>query len=315
MARNTTSAGAREQARKLQQEQERKQKRQSLLLRIGVVGIAVIAVVAIALVVLTRDGNGGNYTEGPAPAAATDEGGFVLTSSTELAEGADLGTIDAEDTPSGDAPASAQPREEGQRPHLTIFTDAHCVHCANFEGAYEEILRGLLDEELITLEYRSVAYLQSRSNYSARAANAFACMADASPENYKGYLSNVTANYQGQEINNESLAAIARDSYGVDIESCINDATYRAFVAYVSNTAWEQGVSGTPTIYVDDSQYEPNTFFEALMTEVSEYAEEAGIESDFVQQAEEQLDAEDIGQSESEEAPEDAGSTDDGEDE
>ncbi|TLP98286.1 hypothetical protein FEF26_05715 [Nesterenkonia salmonea] len=280
MARN--GASAREQARKLQQEQERKQKMQSLLLRLGVVVVAVAVIVGLTLWVVNR-GDNESYTEGPAPAAANEQGGFVLTSSSELVEGEDIGTVDSEnlgDVPAaespGDLPVGVEPREEGEPPHVVIYTDAACPGCGSFEAAYHQMLTEWVDAGAITLEYRSVQFQPMA--YSARAANAFACMAEEHPENYLSFLGAVTAERaQGAEYSNEELSARAENDYGVDISECVEDGTYRAFVSYTTGMASANSVTATPSIFVDDDQVEDigNTG-EVILSAVQEYQDETG---------------------------------------
>ena len=287
------TGSAREQARKLQQEEERKQKTQSLLLRIGVVVLALVMVAGLTVWVLSRD-DGGNYTEGPAPAAANEQGGLVLTSSTELAEGDSLGQIDAENiegvetTGGGDLPPGVGPREADEPPHVVIYTDAGCPACGTFESAYHTMLTEWLDAGAITLEYRSVAWISPP--YSSQTANAFACMAEESPENYQSYLGEVTAvSADGGEFSNDELAAFAEQNYGADISECVNDGTYRAFAQYSSNLADENGVPGTPAIYVDDQEVpEFMNTGEVILEAVQEYQEETG--QDLVEGVEDDLD-------------------------
>lgn len=280
MARNG-GASAREQARKLQQEQERKQKMQSLMLRLGVVAVALVVVIGLTFWVLTREG-AGSYTEGPAPAAVNEQGGFTLTSSNELAEGEDLGSIDSEEldeVPIGEGaeglPTGVQPREEGEVPHVIIYTDPGCPACGSFESAYHGLLMQWLDAGAITLEYRSVNF---QTAYSARAANAFACMADESPENYFDFLGTITAERaQGADYSNDELSSRAQNDYGVNISECIDDGTYRAFVNYTTTLATANGATATPLIWVDDQLAEP--YMETgdlIMAAVQEYQDETG---------------------------------------
>ncbi|WP_157983817.1 thioredoxin domain-containing protein [Nesterenkonia muleiensis] len=312
MARNG-GASAREQARRLQQEQERKRKLQSLLLRIGVVVVALAVVVGLTFYVVTREDNG-SYTEGPAPAAANEQGGIVLTSSTELAEGDDLSTVDSEEIDdaltvgsAGDLPPGVEPREEGEPPHVVIYTDAGCPGCGSFEQQNHQILMEWLDAGAITLEYRSVDY---QLPYSARAANAFFCMAEEYPEHYGSFLGSVTAERaQGAEYSNDELAARAESDYGVDISQCIADGDYRAMVNYTTTLASANGVSGTPYVYVNGEFVEDlGATAQVILAAVEEYQEELG--EDLVESPEEDL--EDI---DDEDAPEQSDAEDADDDE
>jgi len=279
MARSSESprsANAREQARKMQQEQERKQKLTSVLLRVGVVVVALAVVVGLTIFVLNRDDSGPEASEGPAPAVANEQGGIVLTSSTELAEGDDLGQIDASDIPEvdSDLPVGVTEREEGEPPHVIIYSDAYCIHCANFEAEHSAQMKEWLDDGLITLEYRSIAYLNSSTNYPARAANAYACMAEESPESYGDYVAQVTANrVNNDEISNDDLAALASDTYDADISSCIEDGTYRAFATYTTRQAQANGIEGTPSVYVDEVSWADSErpFRELVEEHIEEY--------------------------------------------
>lgn len=322
MARNG-GAGAREQARKLQQEQERKRKTQSLLLRIGVVVVALAVVVGLTFYVVTR-GDGGSYTEGPAPSVVNEQGGVVLTSATELAEGDNLGTVDSEqideslivDAAAGELPPGVEPREEGEPPHVVIYTDASCPGCGNFETQFHQILSQWLDAGAITMEYRSVNFLTS---YSARAGNAFLCMAEEHPEHYSSFLGTITAERtQVTEYSNDELAARAESDYGVDISECIGNGDYRAMVNYTGTLASENGIPGTPDVYVNGERVNDlGTTAQVVLSAVEEYQEEIGETLIEVPEAEvEELEDEDAPeQSDAEQSDAEDGDDDAAEDE
>lgn len=286
------NASAREQARKLQQEQERKQKTQSLLLRVGVVVLALVVVGALTFWVLSRD-DGGSYTEGPAPAAANEQGGFTLTSSSELEEGDSLDQIDAENldgaetTGGGEQPPGVEPRAEGEPPHVVMYTDAGCPACGAFESAYHTMLTEWLDAGAITMEIRQVNWVAPP--YSSQTANAFSCMAEESPEDYFSYFGQITsARADGGEFSNDQMAELAEQDYGVDISECINDGTYRAFAQYSSNLGSENGVQATPTIYVDDEEVpEFMNTGDVILEAVQAYQDETGEE--FIEAPEEDV--------------------------
>lgn len=302
------NGSAREQARRMQQEQDRRQKRQSLLLRIGVVVLALVVVAGLTVWVLARDG-GDSYTEGPAPAAANEQGGMVLTSSTEIAEGDALGQVDAENiedaeiTGEGDLPPGVGPREEGEPPHVLTYTDAGCPACGAFESAYHTMLTEWVEAGAITLEVRSVSWVSPP--YSAQTANAFACMAEESPESYYSYFGQITsARADGGEFSNDEMASIAEEDHGVDIAECINDGTYRAFSQYTTNLASANGIQATPTIFVDDEEVpEFMNTGEVILEAVQEYQEETG--QDLVDEVEEDLEEVDTGSDTEQTEPDD----------
>lgn len=277
------NGSAREQARKLQQDQERKHKTQSLLLRVGVVVLALVIVGVLAFWVISRE-DSGSYTAGTAPAAANEQGGIALSSTDELDEGDSLGEIDAENLDgaetagAGDVPPGVEPREEGEVPHVVMYTDAGCPACGQFEAAYHSMLTEWIDAGAMTMEVRSVTWVSPP--YSSQTANAFACMAEESPENYYAYFGEITsARAEGGEFSNDEMATLAQDRYGTDIADCISDGTYRAFSQYTTNLAGENGIQGTPTIFVDDQEVED--FMNAgddILEAVQAYQEETGDE-------------------------------------
>lgn len=291
MARNQSSGeNAREQARRIQQEQQRRQRGASVLLRVGVVVVALVVVAGLAFFVLNRQSDGEDFSasEGEAPAVANEQGGITLTSADEIADGADMGEVDASDVPgSGDSEApvpGAEPREEGEKPHMIVYADANCVHCSNFETSQGEQIQQWLEDGDMTVEYRMLGMLDGNSttNYSSRAANAITAMAVESPEDYLPYLEQVLAHQPEGELSNDELISIAQDDYGVDLSEPVEDNTYRAFVSYTTTQATEVGVEGTPTIYIGDQSWQDSeqAFGEWAGGIVEEYRSETGGGSD-----------------------------------
>lgn len=285
----------------MQQEQERKQRMTSVLLRVGVVVVALAVVAGLTIFALNRDGGEG-ASSGPAPSAATENGGIVLASSTELLDGDGLDEIDADSVPgdSGEAPGGVE-GDEGELPHVVIYTDPECPSCQAFEGENHEQIGQWLDEGLITVEYRSVNFL---GQYSQRANNAVACMAEESPENYFSFLGQATIS---GEMSTDELSSLAADAYGADISDCIDDGDFRAFTSYVTNQASaESSVEGTPTVFLDGE----------VLGDWREGAFTAAVEEAIEGSGEQDGDAEDSEEDEAptEEEPEESPEDDGGED-
>lgn len=274
MARTSQNGSAREQARKMQQEQERKERLRSLLLRLGVVVVAIAVVAGLTIYVVNRDGNGDQYTTGPAPAAANEEGGFQLASTTELLDGEDLGEISTDDIPgnAGSVPNGVEGADD-EVPHLVIYTDPSCPSCQAFEAENHEQIGEWLDAGEITVEYRSVNIV---GQYAQRANNAIACVAEEAPESYFSFLGQAT---YGGEVSEGELVSMA-DSLGADISECVEDGTYRAFTGYTTSQAQAQdGFSGTPTVYVDGEllgDWREGGLAEAVTAAIEERGGDAG---------------------------------------
>lgn len=297
MARTSQDGGAREQARKMQQEQERKERMRSLLLRLGVVAVAVAVVAALTLYVVNRGGDdgGGQYTTGAAPSVANEEGGITLTSSTELAEGDDLGEVSSDDVPGGDGmvPGGVE-TEEGEVPHVVIYTDPSCPSCQQFDAENHEQIGQWLDAGEITAEYRSVNLVNPQ--YAQRANAASACVAEDSPESYFDFLGQATL---GGEQSVDQLVSAA-EGMGADISECMEDTTFHAFTGYTTTQAQTQeSFRGTPTIFVDGEQLEgwqEGAFTEAVNSAIEDHGGDADEDADG--DADEDADEEDAAQSE-----------------
>ena len=142
---------------------------------------------------------------------------------------------------------------------VVLYVDFICPVCKNFEAQYNEQLTALRNEGKITVEYRALGFLDNRSttNYSSRAANAAACVVNQSPEKYAEFVDALFANQPaegGAGLSDDKLKSMASDM-GVNIDSCVNDKTYRPYVKFTTKEAAAIGVTGTPTVFVDGKQW------------------------------------------------------------
>lgn len=273
--KNTGSTGAgrtsskREQVRAMQAKQEKASKRKNLLIRLAVIGVSIAAIVALVIFINVREpAEQADFSTGMAPAAVNEAGGVVLTSSTDVEEYDELDSIVANEIPSHDGMYRVDERIIDDRPHVIIYTDPACPYCADFEEAHHQYLESMLDNEQITLEYRSIAFLDAQSGmYSSRAINSFMCVAEESPENYFDFIGNITA--AGASPSGSELADLAEENYGVNIEDCVSNNDYRALAQYNTNLASASGVAGTPTVLVDGYDWaEHGGTFAELLEEV-----------------------------------------------
>lgn len=273
------TAAAREQARALREAQKKKERRNKLLVRWGVVVAVVAVIVVVALIVINsmRGGNGAEAETGPAPANANEYGGITLTSTSSL-ESTEPFDVDVAALPepptetSDDAPVppGIAAAADGEPVPVVVYVDVNCVHCAEFEQAYEAKIASWLDAGEITFEYRTVAFLDrsSPSNYSSRGANAAACVADTNPSSYWDFMNAIFANYDNGEIKNAELADMAESVGAGDASDCIQNDGFRAFVNYADRLARVDQISGTPTVYVNGAETNANDFETAVQTAV-----------------------------------------------
>jgi protein-disulfide isomerase len=259
------TADAREKARLIREAQLKKDKRNKLLIGWGIVAAVVAILVVVALVVTSSmKQNAPVADQGPTPANGNVHGGITLLANTEVAK-LDPATVDAAAV--GEPPQAAPAEvvapgaeaEAGKPVKVVLYIDFICPVCKNFEAQYNEQLTSLRNEGKITVEYRALGFLDSRSttNYSSRAANAAACVVNESPEKYAEFVDALFANQPaegGAGLSDDKLKSMASD-IGVDINSCVDEKTYRPFVKFTTKEAAAIGVTGTPSVFVEGKQW------------------------------------------------------------
>lgn len=260
------TAQAREKAREIREAQLKKDKRNKLLIGWGIV-VAVVAILAVIALVVTSNirNNTSVADQGPTPANGNVHGGITLLKGSEVAKSA-AANVNVADIPSPAASAPATVKapgaeaEAGKPVKVVLYIDFICPVCKNFEATYNETLTKLRDEGKITVEYRALGFLDSRSttNYSSRAANAAACVVNESPEKYSDFV-NTLFDKQPAEgsagLSDDELKKMATDLGAKDISSCVENKTYRPWVKYTTQEAAAIGVTGTPTVLVDGKQW------------------------------------------------------------
>ncbi|TQJ58303.1 protein-disulfide isomerase [Arthrobacter sp. SLBN-83] len=259
------TAEAREKARLIREAQAKKDKRNKLLIGWGIVAAVVVILVVVGLVVAGNiQRNAPIADKGPTPANANAHGGVTLLANNQVAktepatvDAASLG--DAPKTPPAEVVAPGAEAEAGKPVKVVLYVDFICPVCKNFETQYNDQLTSLRNDGKITVEYRPLGFLDSRSttNYSSRAANAAACVANTAPEKYADYFNALYAQQPAEGsagLSDNDLKKMASDM-GVDINSCVDDKTYRPFVKFTTKEASAIGVTGTPTVFVDGKQW------------------------------------------------------------
>lgn len=262
--RNERREAAREKARILREQQRKRERRNRALIVTGVtVAVALIAVLIIGIVVQNTK------PAGPGPANMASDG-IVLTAGED-------GGIVAVETPAlaaGEAPTPTVPDESGEVANIVMYVDYLCPFCGQFEATNSESMRTMVESGAATLEVHPIAILTNKSagtQYSLRAANAAACVADSSPDSFFDYNAILFEN-QPEEgstgLTNDELKALADEvgvSDGSAIDTCIDDVQFRSWVQDATNRALTEpvpntdpelpSITGTPTVLVNGQQY------------------------------------------------------------
>lgn len=260
------TAAAREKAREIREAQLKKDKRNKLLIGWGIVAAVIAIIIVVALVVTSNIQNNAPVAdEGPTPANGNVYGGVTLLANSGVAK-TEPATVRIADLPSAPATPPAQvtapgaEAEAGKPVKVVLYIDFICPVCKNFETQYNETLTNLRNEGKISVEYRPLGFLDSRSttNYSSRAANAAACVVNESPEKYADFVNALFEKQPaegGAGISDADLKKMATDVGAKSIDTCVEEKTYRPWVKYATQQAAAIGVTGTPTVFVEGEQW------------------------------------------------------------
>ncbi|MGL5405558.1 MAG: DsbA family protein [Propionibacteriaceae bacterium] len=150
-------------------------------------------------------------------------------------------------------------------PHIvTLWEDAHCVHCEKLERIIgttllEEVQRGQVRLELYPL--------QIIDQGSARAAAAQGCAASYGRAlNYHlGIWENPHSRWTLEQL--QELSHLTGGEYGNDIAACIASGQYEEWAKSLDTAANTAGIQGTPVLIVDGNTIDLTAFDVALFKE------------------------------------------------
>lgn len=232
MSRSTSPPSAREKAAAvLRRQREQERRRRVLLLSGGAVLVAVLLLV-VALAVNRNDA-------GPATVAAS-------TPPAGLVEGAIV---------SGDPAAPVT---------VTLYEDFQCPACAQFERSVGPTLDELREAGAIRVEQRPLAFLDraSTDQYSSRSLNAVACVLDADPTAVSPFIASLFVEQPtegGAGLSDRRLTELAADAGAAGVGGCVQDGTFRGWVAAMTASATSDGVNSTPTVLVNGQVLQDRT--------------------------------------------------------
>lgn len=147
-------------------------------------------------------------------------------------------------------------------PTVEIFEDFQCPACANLEQAYGPLIQQEAEAGNIKLVYRPMVFLDSNLNtdHSLRAANAFGCaITGGVGEQYHSVVFANQPTQEGDGWTDDQLkafggqAGLTGDAQST-FEKCVDDGTYEGWSQLSNDAAFDAGVSGTPTIFVDGKE-------------------------------------------------------------
>lgn len=264
-SKNERRAEAREKARQLREEQQKKDRRSRWLLQGGVAlaAVAIIAVIALVIVNSVRP-------VGPGPRNMASDG-------IRIAEGFEAVPTPA--LPAGDEPVVSEANPAGVV-DIQIVIDYLCPICGQFEETNGAFIETLIESGAATVEFRPIAILTSRSagtEYSLRAANAAACVADRTPNSFFAFNAALFAE-QPEEgtpgLDDDRLIELAVEAGATRtaIETCVRDRTFASWVRAATDRALAgplairgvdaERIEGTPTVFVNGQRFDYRYPFE-----------------------------------------------------
>jgi protein-disulfide isomerase len=251
---------AREQARLAREKQERRERLRRWLIPSGV-AVVVIAVVVIIVLVASNS----------APAPQTTAGPKNMISDGILFTGVD-GKAVATVTPAlkpGESPSPA-PSPDGAV-QIVSYIDWSCPACKAFETANAGWIADQVASGKATLEVHPIAILNrlyQGSQYSQRANNAAACVANFDPDSFLTVQSAMYAKQPSETssgLTNSKIIAVIHNAGLSDsrVDSCITGLTFDSWVTaatarFTANGSFVNpatGNQGTPTVLVNGHFY------------------------------------------------------------
>ncbi|QEO09373.1 DsbA family protein [Protaetiibacter larvae] len=163
---------AKERARELRTQHKKQERRRRLTLQLSILGgsLVVLAVVAVTLITLNQ---------------APDRGPLNMASD-GIKIGADYKAVRTIGLKPEATPVASL-TTTGDVIDIQLYVDYLCANCGTFEKNNVEQLRSWIESGAATVEIHPIALLTTKSagtQYSLRAANAAACVAEYSPDSF-----------------------------------------------------------------------------------------------------------------------------------
>lgn len=255
-SKNERREAAREKAKVQREAQRKKDRRNRVLLQGGLVVVVLAIVAGVAVIIATAI-----RPASPGPANMASDG---------IVFGQDMKVVPSDALAAGAEPQAT--KTDPSVPNIRIYLDYLCPFCGQFEETNAEQLTSWAESGTVTVEYHPIAFLTSKSagtQYSLRSANAAACVANYSPNDWPALNNALFAN-QPEEgtagLTNDQIKKLVADtgtSEAKKINSCIDDFTYKSWVQNATDRALGEPIpnssleklQATPTILVNDKQY------------------------------------------------------------
>jgi protein-disulfide isomerase len=144
---------------------------------------------------------------------------------------------------------------------VAVTEDFACPACKEFESLSGSTLAKIVGDGRVAVRYRPIALIDrnwaavTHTDYSARSANAAACVAQADPAKFLAFHNALFAAQPAEGTPGPSDAQLVNTaaqtgSTSPDTAVCILTERYKPYVEATTNTALNQ-IQGTPTVTVN----------------------------------------------------------------
>jgi protein-disulfide isomerase len=256
--KNQRRESAREKARELRDQQRKKEKRNRLFLQ-GGIGLGIIAIIVIVFFSISS-----NITPPAAGPLNMRSDGIII--------GKNLKAERTPAIPENGAPIATVRDKKSSVVSIRIYLDYFCPVCNEFETANKSQLTSWLKKGAVTLEIHPISILDRSSlgtSYSTRAANAAACVANYSPDDFWAFTQEMYVRQPKEDtvgLSDSQILAVmkaAKVHRIAQITPCVTKERFKGWVDSATTRASNgplpdstvASVTGTPTVIVDGVSY------------------------------------------------------------
>jgi protein-disulfide isomerase len=156
---------------------------------------------------------------------------------------------------------------------LEIYLDYMCPYCGRFERANSAEIERLVADGTVRLEMYPLSFLDQQSagtQYSTRAANAVATVADQAPDKVLAFNAALFGKQpaEGKAGLTDSEIANLATGAGVPagVSTSFHEGKFQPWVATSTDAAFKSGISGTPTVRINGKDFKGDLYSAGPLT-------------------------------------------------
>jgi protein-disulfide isomerase len=139
--------------------------------------------------------------------------------------------------------------KQGAKAHIDLYLDFRCPHCKDFEDESGPTIDKLVDDGAATVTYWPLAFVNRDA--SPRLANAFANAAAAGKA--RAYANQLYSSFEKSWTTDQLLQLGNQLGIGdAKFQQGVKDDNYAKWLDAVAKAADARGVTGTPTVFVNN---------------------------------------------------------------